>query len=457
MTDGGLAAGAGAGAADDRVFMRNLLDDADEVIYFKDLASRFLRVSLGCARLHRRSQAEMVGLTDADLFAPEHARAARADEERIIATGEPLVDKVERERWADRADTWVSSSKFPLRDDAGRVVGTFGISRDITRRVTAEQEVRRVEAQLRAVLDGSTDEIARYDRDLRFRYLNPAAERALGVLAADVLGRRDRDLGVPAAVLAVWEPALRRVLETGEPGEVELERTGADGRPRWCHATLSPDADADGGVVGVLASTRDITAMKAAEAALAHQATHDGLTGLPNRSLVVDRLAGALRRAERRHGVLAVFFLDVDHLKRVNDTLGHEAGDAVLVEVARRLTSAARRDDTVGRLAGDEFVVVCEDVPDHEHVHRIARRIVDALAEPMGAEVVAGAGTVQLTGSVGVAVTRDARLTPTALLARADAAMYEVKHGSRNDFRVVDADAAGPGTTDGAALDADAR
>lgn len=151
----------GAGGPDDRVFMRNLLDDSDEVIYFKDLKSRFLRVSLGCARLHRRTQAEMIGLTDHDLFAPEHAQAARADELRIIETGEPIVGKVERERWYGRPDTWVTSSKFPLRDDEGRIIGTFGISRDITAQITAELEVRRVGTQLRAVLDGSTDEIAR--------------------------------------------------------------------------------------------------------------------------------------------------------------------------------------------------------------------------------------------------------------------------------------------------------
>lgn len=428
----------GAGGPDDRVFMRNLLDDSDEVIYFKDLESRFLRVSLGCARLHRRTQAEMIGLTDHDLFAPEHAQAARADELRIIETGEPIVGKVERERWYGRPDTWVTSSKFPLRDDEGRIIGTFGISRDITAQITAELEVRRVGTQLRAVLDGSTDEIARYDAELRYRYVNPAAERALGVRAADVVGRTDRECGMSLAQLAQWEPALRRVLETGEPGELEMERCAADGRTRWCHTTLSPDVDTSGQVVGVLASTRDISALKAAEAALTYQATHDALTGLVNRSLVVERLAAAIARAGRRRGWLAVFFLDVDHLKGVNDSLGHEAGDAVLVAVARRLSAAARRDDTVGRLAGDEFVVVCEDVPDREHVHRIAERIVDAVAEPIAEPFASGRSTpLRLTGSLGVAMTRDSATTPTELLAAADRAMYEVKHTTRNGFRIA--------------------
>lgn len=431
-------------AVDDALVLRNLLDGADEVIYVKDLESRFLRVSIGCARLHRRTQEEMIGLTDADLFSPEHACAARADELSVIASGEPMLGNVERERWHDRPDSWVSSSKFPLRSPTGEIIGTFGISRDITPRVVAEQELRRVEAQLRAVLEGSTDEIVRYDGDLRFRYLNPAAERALGVRAEDVLGQRDRDCGMPAAVLAVWEPALQRVLASGEPDDLELERPGPDAAPSWYHTTLSPDLDADGRVVGVFASTREITAMKAAEAALAHQATHDPLTGLANRSLVVDRIDAALARADRRAGYLALFFLDVDGFKVVNDTLGHKAGDVALTTVAQRLAAVARRDDTVGRLAGDEFVVVCEEVPDDTQVAAIARRIVDAVALPV--EGGAGLADLRLTGSVGVALTRDGRTTSTALLAQADAAMYEVKHGGRNGFRVVDADTAPPRT-----------
>lgn len=438
MSDG-EDAGAHQDAArvDDAAFVRALLDDADEVVYFKDLQSRFLRVSLGCAQLHRRTQEEMVGLTDFDLFDAEHARAARADELRVIETGRPMLGNVEREQWHDRPDSWVSSSKFPLRDETGRIIGTFGISRDITSRVTAELEVRRVEAQLRSVLDASTDEIIGYDRDLRFRYLNPAAERALGVRAADVQGMRDRDCGMPIGLLAQWEPALRATLETSEPGELEFERTDAQGVSTWCHAQFSPDLGVDGAPVGVLASTRDITGLKTAEAALAHQATHDPLTGLANRWLVLDRLHAALARTARQSGHLALFFVDLDHFKAVNDTLGHKVGDRVLIEVARRLLAVARSEDTVGRLAGDEFVVICERVPDEERVADIARRIVAALAGPYEVDD----ASPRVSASVGVALADDAGIGSSALLARADGAMYEVKRGGRNGYRVAGRDA----------------
>ncbi|GEN79524.1 diguanylate cyclase domain-containing protein [Actinotalea fermentans] len=432
MSDGARPHACADGARpDEAVFMRALLDDADEVVYFKDLDSRFLRVSLGCAQLHRRTQDSMVGLTDFDLFDVEHARRARADELAIIETGRPMLDKVEREQWHDRPDTWVSSSKFPLRDADGCVIGTFGISRDITSRVTAELEVRRVEAQLRSVLDGSTDEIVGYDADLRFRYLNAAAERALGVRAADVQGRRDPDVGMTDELWAAWEPALRATLTSSDPGELEFERPGPDGSSTWCHTTFSPDLGIDGTPVGVLASTRDITRLKAAEAALAHQATHDPLTGLANRWLVLDRLQAALARAERQPGRLVVLFVDLDHFKGVNDSHGHKVGDRVLVEVARRLLAVARCEDTVGRLAGDEFVLICERVPE-ESVAEIARRVVAALASPL--EISGAVPT--LSASVGVALAHPG-LDASALLARADGAMYEVKRRGRNGFQVA--------------------
>lgn len=435
--------GASGARPDDAVFMRALLDEADEVIYFKDLDSRFLRVSLGCAQLHRLSQEDMVGLTDFDLFDAEHARKARADEVRIIEMGRPMLGNVERERWQDRPDSFVSSSKFPLRDAEGRIIGTFGISRDITAQVMAEQDVRRVEAHLRSVLEGSTDEIVGYDADLRFSYLNPAAERALGVLAAKVHGRSDRDLGMSPGLLAAWEPALRRALELGEPGELEFERRHPDGSTTWCHTTFSPDLGIDGVAVGVLASTRDITSMKEAEAALAHQATHDQLTGLANRWLLADRLQSALARASRTPGRLAVFFVDVDRFKAINDTFGHEVGDGVLAAVALRLRRVARGEDTVGRLAGDEFVVVCERVPGMSAVGDIARRIVDAVAEPLD---VPGAPAC-LSVSVGVAVAEPGKDCPSSLLSRADAAMYEAKRAGRGGYRI--SPSGGGGGTDG--------
>src|SRR5690606_15625230 len=372
----------------DRIWIRNLLDSAEEVIYFKDLQSRFLRVSLGMAQRHGLTQEQMYLLTDFDLFAEAHAAAALADEQEIIRTGKPIIDLEECESFVDRPTRWVSTSKFPLRDLDGRIIGTFGISRDITRRVVAEQamerlaersaaasaELARVEAQLRAVLNGSSDAIAQYSPDLRYRYVNPAGERLRGLRLDALIGRTDRELVPDLPGLDTWEAALREVLETGTPREHEFSMALPDGKEGWFHTTLSPETDVSGAVGGVLTSTRDVTQAKLAERALAHQAMHDPVTGLANRYLLMDRLGQAMLRLERSPGKVALVFIDVDHFKAINDSYGHEVGDEVLMELARRLSAVGRREDTVARLGGDEFVMLCENVQGDADVRALAGR-----------------------------------------------------------------------------------
>ena len=457
----GIENALGAGSFDvreqlrDQVWIRNLLDASDEVIYFKDLQSRFIRVSLGLAELHGRSQDAMRQLTDADLFAEAHAAAALADEREIMRTGVPIVNKEECESFADRPQRWVATSKFPLRDPQGSIIGTFGISRDITRRVLAEQEAQRlaeqsaaaaaelgrVEAQLRSVLNGSADAIAHYTPDLRYRYINPAGERLRRRSFSQLVGRTDRETGLDPADVDAWEAALRLVLATGESGEHEFCNVGPDGRKAWFHSTLSPETDAAGAVIGVLASSRDITTGKMAELALAHQATHDPVTGLANRYLLMDRLGHALLRLGRVPGRVMLMFVDLDHFKAVNDLYGHETGDTVLVEAARRLSHLGRREDTVSRLGGDEFVVLCENVQNHDSVREIAGRMVAALARPF--EVGRGL-QVCMSASVGVAVTTDATVGAADLLRDADTAMYQVKQQGRHGFQIFDPQAGTP-------------
>ena len=442
----------------DQVWIRNLLDAGDEVIYFKDLQSRFIRVSLGMAQLHGYTQAQLLQLTDFDLFDEAHAAAALADEQRIIRTGVPMVNQEECESFVDRPTRWVATSKFPLRDLDGTIIGTFGISRDITRRVVAEQAMERmaersavanaglarVEAQLRSVLNGSSDAIAQYAPDLRYRYINPAGERLRGRPLAELVGRTDREIGPDTEATAGWEAALRHVLDTGTPGEFEFSMIMPDGTECWFHSTLSPETDLSGALIGVLSSTRDVTLGKQAERALAHQALHDPVTGLANRYLLMDRLGQSLLRIERVPGHVALVFVDIDHFKAVNDSYGHEVGDEVLAEMGRRLCKLARREDTVARLGGDEFVVLCENVNTDASVREIAGRIVRALAEPFDLD---SGLQVRVSASVGVAATRDAAARAGDLLRDADTAMYRVKQQGRNGFYMFD-----PGT-DGEAGD----
>lgn len=426
------------------ICMRNILDTPGTILYFKDRQGRFITVSVGCARLYGRTPEEMVGLTDFDLTDHAHALELLADEQRIMDTGEPLIDKEEADRLVDQPGTWVESSKFPLRGPDGTIIGTFGYSRDVSRWELAERQLTQmavdvadshaqlmqVEAQLRAVLNGSRDAIALYDRDLRYRYINPAGERLKGKSSSEVIGRTDRETGTPRAWLDILEAALTDVLDTGRPRELEFPELEA---PRsaalWFHLSLSPDLDSTGAVVGVMGSIRDITHIKRAERSQAYQALHDPLTGLANRTLLMDRLGKALARLERAPGRIGLLFIDLDHFKQVNDSHGHAVGDRILLDVARRLKTVARRGDTVARLGGDEFVLLCDNV-EPGRIESIAQRLLSSLSEPyddMGP-------FPSPSASIGTATTEDPQASASGLLHAADSAMYQAKTNGRNRF-----------------------
>lgn len=177
------------------------------------------------------------------------------------------------------------------------------------------------------------------------------------------------------------------------------------------------------------AATQIATAIERQQllARLQHMAQFDALTGLPNRYLLHDRMVGALARAERAGGHLSVLFLDLDHFKQVNDTLGHKAGDRLLQEVARRLRDCVRETDTVARIGGDEFVVLLESIHERAHAVQVADKIRAALQQP----ITIGQHTLQITPSIGAAHFPDHGLTTDQLMAQADDAMYHAKRAGR--------------------------
>jgi diguanylate cyclase (GGDEF)-like protein/PAS domain S-box-containing protein len=358
------------------------------------------------------------------------------------------VNKQELETWPGEPDRWVSSTKMPLRDADGEIIGTFGISRDITRLVLAEEEatrksqdlaqanaeVGRIETQLRTVLDTSADAIALYDADLRYQFVNAATERILGLDSDTILGRTDRELGRDDLGLTEWESGLESVLRTGESGLVDFSlHSGRDRRDFESHLAAHRES-ADGPPIGVVTSTREVTELKRAQDELSHQAVHDPVTGLANRVLLMDRLTQALARMQRRPSQMVLLVVDLDQFKQVNDTFGHSAGDKLLVEVGRRLTAFSRHNDTVARFGGDEFVLIYDDVPTDDDVHQVVGRVMRSLSEPMldnGRELF-------VTASVGVVVTNDPLSVPENLIRDADAAMYQAKSRGRNCYQFFD-------------------
>jgi diguanylate cyclase (GGDEF)-like protein/PAS domain S-box-containing protein len=289
----------------ERELMHALMDNVPDQIYFKDAQSRFIRINPSLAKRYGLTDPALAnGKTDADFYSADHAAQTAAEEREIMRTGVPVHNQLHHEVWADGREAWNLSTKMPLHDSEGRVVGTFGISHDIT-------EHKRNEA-------------------------------------------------------LIWR-----------------------------------------------------------------QANFDSLTGLPNRRMLRDRWQQASRASHRSGNHLALMMIDLDHFKLVNDTLGHDKGDELLVEASRRIAATLRETDIVARLGGDEFAVIVTHLFDATFAGEVAQKIVDALKAPF----FLGTERVFVSASVGIAMCPINGQQIDELFKQADQAMYDAKTHGRNGFR----------------------
>ena len=297
--------------------------------------------------------------------------------------------------------------------------------------------LRRSDDGYRALVESAADAIVSADAQGRIVSWNAAAERLFGYPAGNVIGRPLTIL-IPEGQREAHERGLDRFLASGAARlmgrHVDLEAVRADGSVFPVELSLSTWTT--DGRRFFSAIVRDITERRRTHERLARQALHDPLTGLPNRALVLDRIGQALARCERRDSSVAVLFFDVDRFKVVNDSLGHGAGDALLVLIVERLQSLLRPGDTMSRLGGDEFVVVCEEVFDIDQARHLARRLSGAFAAPF----VLGEREMFATASLGIALGRPPAATPESLMRDADAAMYRAKERGRSRYEVFDED-----------------
>lgn len=286
----------------------------------------------------------------------------------------------------------------------------------------ATQHLARSEEQFRAVVQNLSDVVLVTDADARVRYASPSVRTLLGWEPEQVAGRE-----LFAELHPDDEPVVRRAMGAGRDGPlVELRLRHADGSWRHFEGTVADLID-DPDVGGYVCTAHDVSHRKATEQRLAHDATHDALTSLPNRALLEDRLGHALDRSARTGGTVAVLFVDLDGFKEVNDTAGHATGDRVLAEVGARVATTARASDTVARFGGDEFVVVCEDLSSADDAEVVARRVLEVIAVP----VLVGLDEYRVGASIGIVLAEPAERDVGLLLRRADSAMYEAKQGGR--------------------------
>ncbi|MEY4015315.1 MAG: hypothetical protein RIS46_311 [Actinomycetota bacterium] len=327
---------------------------------------------------------------------------------------------------------WIQVSTQPVVID-GALAGYIGTAIDCTTLVTQRQ----LSDQLVGLLDVSGDAVLVFDRVGELVFANDTARTLIGVIDP---GAGAGDVAARTFMQAVRDQLPRVLLDAAPPAdsshrwEGEIGFRSPDGIARTLSVVVQVVRDANGSVHHWATITRDITEERQSQAELARQATHDALTGLPNRVLFERKTTEALERSRTTHSSVAVLFIDLDKLKHVNDTIGHAVGDQLIVTVARRLAAATRPSDLVARISGDEFVVLCEGLLDEQVALDVAERIRMSITGPLvlqGVEIEAGA-------SIGVAMstpellnTESAADAAVTLLRSADTAMYRAKQRGR--------------------------
>ncbi|HEY3268503.1 MAG TPA: PAS domain S-box protein, partial [Armatimonadota bacterium] len=305
----------------------------------------------------------------------------------------------------------------------------IGVIQDVTERKQTETKLRESEERFRALFEHSSDMVAVIDAVGTIMFQCSSIERILGYDPASVVGSDVFDLLHPDDRLAARRALNSALAKPGAVPPMEVRVRHRDGS--WRHIEIIGNNQLHRQEIGgVIINTRDITERKRFEEEMRHQAFHDSLTGLPNRILFRERVEHALVRASRHDRSVAVLFIDLDHFKVVNDSLGHQAGDHLLVEAAGRIRSCLRAEDTAARLGGDEFTVLLEEMTDNAGAALLAERILRRLGLPY--EV--GGRETFVNASIGIVVSVGGQDTADDMLRKADVAMYQAKGAGRGRY-----------------------
>ncbi|WP_395015537.1 diguanylate cyclase domain-containing protein [Dongia sp.] len=321
---------------------------------------------------------------------------------------------------------WIAACATPERASDGGTVW-HGFARDVTgsRR---DDEARRLAA---AVFNNTQEGVVITDPDGRILAANPSVSAITGYDRDELLGNTMRLLRSGRHDQAFYDSMWEAVRTVGYwQGEIWNRRKNGEIYPELL--TISTVRDEQGEIANYVGSFSDITLWKRSQQRLEHLAHHDALTGLPNRLMLLTRLEHALSRARRDKGLGAVLFLDLDRFKQVNDTLGHPAGDALLIAVANRLRERLRDADTLARLGGDEFVIVLEQLSDRDRAAALAKELIARLSEPFE---LPGGHIARIGASVGISLFPADGILPDELIRHADAALYISKQSGRGTYR----------------------
>ncbi|MEW6313352.1 MAG: EAL domain-containing protein [Pseudomonadota bacterium] len=321
---------------------------------------------------------------------------------------------------------WDYATISPILDDSGNITHYVSIQQDITQRKHAEEQLRLGAS----VFENSGEAIMITDANNNIVSVNQAFTEITGYLPDEVIGRNPRLLRSSHMNRDFYREMWDALKSSGRwSGEIYDRRKSGEIYPEWL--TITAVKDQTGSITHFIAIFSDITERKATEEKLRHMAQHDFLTNLPNRILLFDRLLQAIAQAERHGTQVALMFLDLDRFKNINDSLGHEVGDQLLLQVSQRLQNCVRSSDTISRQGGDEFLIMLPEIENAEAAAHVASKLLESMSMPFHI----GDSEIHLTISIGISIYPDDGKDITTLIKQADTAMYHAKENGRDNYQ----------------------
>jgi diguanylate cyclase (GGDEF)-like protein/PAS domain S-box-containing protein len=436
----------------------------DYAIYMLDPDGRVVSWNAGAQRMKGYREEEIVGHHFSRFYRREDVERGKPQHglETALAEG-----RFEDQGWRLRKDGstfWANVVITAIRDKANKPVGFAKVTRDMTERQLAMEQIRASEARLQAFMKHSPSVMFIKDLQGRYLHVNDRFTEVFGLKRKDIISHLDSEL-FPAELAAQFQANDAKALATRAGIEVEEVARYRDGLLHTNIVHKFPLLDSNGQPSALGGVVTDITERKLLEEALRqknaqlnsaietqialrtsqqrleHVATHDALTGVPNRALLGQRAEHAIALSRRSNRLLALLFIDLDGFKQVNDGLGHIVGDEVLRQVATRFSGCLREVDTLARHGGDEFVVLLEDIEGLQEVEQVTARMQAVLAQPF----VINAQRIRVTSSIGVALYPRDGETLSLLLEKSDLAMYRAKELGRNGVQFYTPESGEPG------------